>query len=101
MPDFIALRGDTSDRIPGAKGVGPATAASLLTRYGTLEAALNDGRFANQAENLRLYRRLATMDATAAVPKIPDQSPDWRGAAALAQDWGLRALSERFLGLAP
>jgi len=101
VPDFIALRGDTSDRIPGAKGVGPATAASLLTRYGTLEAALKDGRFANQAENLRLYRRLATMDATAAVPKIPDQTPDWRGAAALARDWGLRALSERFLGLAP
>src|SRR5207253_7412756 len=71
VPDFIALRGDTSDKIPGAKGVGPWTAASLLTRYGTLEAALADGRFAAEAENLRLYRRLATMDATAAIPEIP------------------------------
>jgi DNA polymerase-1 len=100
VPDFIALRGDTSDKIPGAKGVGPWTAASLLARYGTLEAALADGRFAAEAENLRLYRRLATMDATAVVPKIPDQLPDWRGAGGLAEEWGLRALSQRFLGLA-
>src|SRR6476646_6246656 len=48
VPDFIALRGDASDKIPGAKGVGPWTAASLLTRYGTLEAALADGRFEAQ-----------------------------------------------------
>jgi DNA polymerase-1 len=99
VPDFIALRGDASDKIPGAKGVGPWTAASLLTRYGTLEAALADGRFTAEAENLRLYRRLATMDAKASIPAIPDQTPDWERAATLAEDWGLRALSERFRGL--
>ena len=36
VPDFIALRGDPSDKLPGAKGVGPKTAASLLAEYGTL-----------------------------------------------------------------
>ncbi len=98
VPDFIALRGDASDKIPGAKGVGPWTAASLLTRYGTLEAALADGRFTAEAENLRLYRRLATMDASAPLPPLPDQPPNWPDAAKLAQNWGLRALSERFGG---
>src|SRR5439155_19349544 len=46
VPDFIALRGDSSDRIPGARGVGPKTAADLLRKYGTLEAALAEGRVA-------------------------------------------------------
>src|SRR5215216_4978488 len=56
VPDFIALRGDSSDRIPGAPGVGPKKAAELLRQYGTLDAALDAGRFAANAENLRLYR---------------------------------------------
>ena len=46
VPDFIALRGDASDKIPGAKGVGPKTAAGLLVKYGSLEKLLAAGRFA-------------------------------------------------------
>src|SRR5215203_3977415 len=64
VPDFIALRGDPSDKIPGAKGVGPVGAATLLRQYATLEDALAAGRFPTQVEDLRLYRRIATMDAT-------------------------------------
>jgi 5'-3' exonuclease, C-terminal SAM fold len=45
VPDFIALRGDSSDKIPGAPGVGATGAATLLQRYGSLEAALSAGRF--------------------------------------------------------
>jgi DNA polymerase-1 len=60
VPDFIALRGDPSDKLPGAKGVGPKTAASVLREYGTLEEALARGRFAKQADRLRLYRSIAT-----------------------------------------
>jgi DNA polymerase-1 len=37
VPDFIALRGDSSDKIPGAAGVGPKGAAALLKKYGSLE----------------------------------------------------------------
>src|SRR5262249_40537032 len=43
VPDFIALRGDPSDKLPGARGVGPVGAANLLHRYATLEQALADG----------------------------------------------------------
>src|SRR5215467_477452 len=68
VPDFIAIRGDPSDKIPGLTGVGPKGAASLLRRYGSLEAALAQGSFAAQAEKLRLYRSIATMDASAPLP---------------------------------
>jgi DNA polymerase I len=95
VTDFIALRGDPSDRIPGARGVGAKTAASLLARYGTLEAALAEGRFEQEAEALRLYRRVATMDAAAPLPPLEDQSPTWGHAAVLAGEWGLTRLAER------
>jgi DNA polymerase-1 len=95
VPDFIALRGDPSDRIPGASGVGPAKAAALLREFGTLEAALAAGRFAAQADDLRLYRRVATLQADAPLPELPDVDPDWAGASALAGSWGLKALSKR------
>src|SRR5207253_3163817 len=65
VPDFIALRGDPSDKLPGAAGVGASGAASLLHKYGTLEALLAAGRFPAYANNLRLFRSLATMDAKA------------------------------------
>ena len=95
VPDFIALRGDPSDRIPGAKGVGAKTAASLLAQYGSLEAALEAGRFPAQAEELRLYRRIATLDASAPLPPLEDQTPAWAEASALADRWGLNQLSQR------
>ena len=95
VPDFIALRGDPSDKIPGAKGVGPKTAATVLQEYGTLEAALAAGRFAAQAEDLRLYRRIATFDASAPLPSLSDQTPTWAEASLLASEWGMKALSER------
>ena len=40
VTDFIALRGDPSDKLPGARGVGPQDATSVLRRYGTLEGAV-------------------------------------------------------------
>jgi 5'-3' exonuclease len=95
VPDFIALRGDPSDKLPGAKGVGPQGAAALLRKYGTLEELLAAGRFPTQADELRLYRRIATMDAAAPLPKLSDQVPTWHKAAALAREWELPRLAER------
>jgi DNA polymerase I len=95
VPDFIALRGDPSDRIPGAPGVGPKSAASLLRQYGTLEAALEAGRFSSIAEQLRLYRRIAAMDADAPLPELRATPPDWARAEAAARELGLGALSRR------
>ncbi len=100
VPDFIALRGDPSDRLPGAKGVGPKTAASLLAEYGSLEAMLEAGRFAAQAEELRLYRRIATLDASAPLPSLADQSPTWAEASSLAEAWGMNALAGRIEAVA-
>ena len=95
VPDFIALRGDPSDKIPGAPGIGEKNAAMLLRKHGTLEALLATGRFAAQADELRLYRRIATMDRSAPLPPLDDQVPDWVGASALARDWEMKALAER------
>ena len=95
VPDFIALRGDPSDRLPGAKGVGPKTAATILKQHGTLEAALEAGRFPQQREELELYRRIATLDASAPLPPLEDQSPTWAEASSLVQSWGLNQLAGR------
>ena len=95
VPDFIALRGDPSDKLPGAPGVGATGAATLLQRYGGLEAALAAGRFPAQAENLRLYRSIATMNKKAPLPSLRSQKPSWDKAAALAREWELNQLASR------
>jgi DNA polymerase-1 len=100
VPDFIALRGDPSDKLPGARGVGPKGAASLLRRHGTLEQILASGQFADQAEELRLYKTIATMDASAPLPGLDDQVPTWANAAALARRWELNRLATRLDALA-
>ena len=99
VPDFIAIRGDPSDKIPGVRGFGPKGAANLLRRYGSLEAALADGRLAAAADKLRLYRSIATMDASAPLPPLPDQTPDWNQAAGLAREWELNRLAVRLAEL--
>jgi DNA polymerase-1 len=95
VPDFIALRGDPSDKIPGARGVGPKTAATLLGEYGTLEAMLEAGRFEAQAEELRLYRRMATLDASAPLPPLEDQTPQWAEASSFMRQLGMNAQADR------
>jgi DNA polymerase-1 len=100
VPDFIALRGDPSDRLPGARGIGVKSAASLLRKHGTLEALLASGRFPVQANDLRLYRRIATMDASAPLPPLRAQKPTWSKAAQLAREWELNRLGDRLSLLA-
>ena len=95
VSDLIALRGDPSDKLPGAPGVGPKTAAAVLREFGSLESALSAGRFAAHAEELLLYRRIASMDASAPLPSLADQTPQWAEASALAKAWGLRGLADR------
>ena len=95
VPDFIALRGDPSDKLPGAPGVGAQGAAVLLRRYGSLDAVLKAGRFARIAEDLRLYRAIATMNKKAPLPSLPGQKPTFAKAAALARKWQLRQLAGR------
>ena len=100
VPDFIALRGDPSDKLPGAAGVGPKKAADVLREYPSLEAALEAGRFSAEAEDLRLYRRIATVDASAPLPPLEDQDPTWAEASTLAREWDLNGLADRLAKLA-
>jgi exodeoxyribonuclease III len=95
VPDFIALRGDPSDKLPGAAGVGPKRAAQLVQRYGTLVGVLEAGLFQTEAKMLRLYRLIATMDAKAPLPLLADQQPTWGSASTFARDWGLNQLADR------
>jgi len=100
VPDFVAIRGDASDRIPGAIGIGAIGAAALLRKYRSLEKAIAAGRLASQGEKLRLYRSIATMDRSAPLPVLRNQKPTWARAAALARDWQLNRLADRLDALA-
>ncbi len=100
VPDLIALRGDPSDKLPGARGIGPKKAADVLREFGSLEAALAAGRFASEAEDLRLYRRIASMDASAPLPPLADQSPTWTEASIFIRGLGLNGLADRLASMA-
>jgi 5'-3' exonuclease len=101
VPDLIALRGDPSDKLPGARGIGPKKAAELLHRYGTLETALADGRFPAEAEDLRLFRRIATMDASAPLPPLRETTPTWVEASLFLDRLGLGGVAGRVAAVAP
>jgi 5'-3' exonuclease len=104
VPDFIALRGDPSDGIPGAKGVGPKTAAELLRRDGSLEAVLEGavretrprlrGELVEHRDELLAYKQIATLQ-DAGVKRPPDRQTDRAGAAAAARERGMNRLAER------
>lgn len=109
VPDFIALRGDPSDGLPGAKGVGPKTAAELLRRHGSLEAVLEHairerrpalrGALIDADEELRAFKDIATL-RDAGVEPPPDRETDWSGAASAARALGMNRLAERLESLA-
>jgi len=63
-------------------------------------SALSAGRFVREADKLRLYRAIATMDRTAPLPPLRNQKPTWGKAAALMRNWQLNKVAERLDGLA-
>jgi DNA polymerase-1 len=104
VPDFIALRGDPSDGLPGAKGIGEKTAAELLQRHGSLDAALEGAvreskptvrkALIDQRDELLAFREIATLqDVNVKLP--PDRPTDFAGAAAAARERGMNRLAER------
>jgi 5'-3' exonuclease len=104
VPDFIALRGDPSDGLPGAKGVGEKTAAELLREHGDLEALLENAirirrpklrdALIGQREELLAFRDIATL-RDAGIEPPPDRETDWAGAAVAARARGMNRLAER------
>ena len=109
VPDFIALRGDPSDGIPGAKGIGEKTAAELLKRHGSLEAALAgaarerparvSGALMDGREQLPMFKQLATLQHVD-VDLPPDTPLDTDAAAAAARERGMERLAKRLERLA-
>jgi 5'-3' exonuclease len=103
VPDFIALRGDPSDGLPGAPGIGPKTAAELLDRYGSLDAviaAAEDQRpriaasLRDHADELLDFREIATL-RPAQVTLPEDQETNLAGGAQAARALGMNRLGER------
>ena len=103
VPDFIALRGDPSDGLPGAKGIGPKTAADLLKRKGDLEHVILGAirekpsvrkALIEQADQLRMFREVATL-RTVAVERVPDRATDFAGGAKAASELGMGRLAGR------
>ncbi|HEY2216043.1 MAG TPA: 5'-3' exonuclease H3TH domain-containing protein [Solirubrobacteraceae bacterium] len=119
VPDLIALRGDPSDGLPGAPGVGAKTAAELLREHGTLEQVLNaahelenkvargDGSMRPRIaaalrehdELLRKFKQIATLQEID-VELPPDGATNFASGAACARELGMRRLAERLDQLA-
>jgi 5'-3' exonuclease len=104
VPDFIALRGDPSDGIPGAKGIGEKGAADLLGRHGSLEAALEGAvresrpsvrrALLEQSDELMRFKEIATLRMVD-VERPGDRPTDLAGAAQAARERGMERLAAR------
>jgi DNA polymerase-1 len=103
VPDFIALRGDPSDGLPGAPGIGPKTAAELLERHGSLERAIAGSlherprvtaALTESADQLRAFKEIATLRPID-VDRPADRETDLAGGAEAARRLGLNRLAER------
>jgi DNA polymerase-1 len=103
VPDFIALRGDPSDGLPGASGIGPKTAAELLARHGSLEGALEHAhterpRIAESLRSadseLRAFKDIAQLRIIE-MPRPPDRATDLPAGARAARELGMNRLAER------
>jgi 5'-3' exonuclease len=108
VPDFIALRGDPSDGLPGAKGIGPKTAADLLRRKGDLEHVILGAirekpsvrrALIEQADELRSFKDIATL-RTIPLERPPDAPTDYARGAKAAAALGMGRLAGRLEELA-
>jgi DNA polymerase-1 len=108
VTDFIALRGDPSDGLPGAPGIGAKTAAELLNRYGPLEEVLRVARADDSDMRLRTalalgeneellldFKRIATLVAITGITQPADRPTDFAGGARAAEELGMRQLATR------
>jgi DNA polymerase-1 len=98
VPDYKALAGDASDKIPGAKGIGPKAAAALLLKYGTLEATLaarTDTISPAIADQLRVFKHIVVMQVDIDVELPETAPPNWPAAAAALRKLGALNSAER------
>jgi 5'-3' exonuclease len=113
VSDFIALRGDPSDGLPGAPGIGAKTAAELLNRYGSLEEVLrvagaddSDMRLrtaitlSENAELLLTFKEIATLVPIDGIVRPPDRMTDFAAGGHMARELGMKQLATRLEKLA-
>jgi len=98
IPDFKALSGDPSDKIPGIKGIGPKSAAALLLQHGTLENALASWGKPDQIELAMKFKEVATMKPDVSVT-LPAGDVDWKSGAEAVRQVGANALADRLASL--
>jgi 5'-3' exonuclease len=111
VTDFIALRGDPSDGLPGAPGIGAKTARDLLVRHGSLESALAtvqqsvtaerpriSAALREHADRLRTFKEIATLRRID-VQRPPDAVTDFAAGGRAARELGMRGLAKRLEGM--
>jgi DNA polymerase-1 len=104
VPDYIALRGDPSDGIPGAPGIGEKKAADLLQRHGDLETAIASAlrerparvcaALRDNEDELRAFKEIATLRRVK-LKRPRDKKTDLKGGARAARERGMNRLAER------
>ena len=100
VPDFKALSGDSSDKIPGLRGVGPKSAAALLLKHGSLEGVLESWGRPEDVELALKFREVARMRPDIPVELPETGPPDWQGGAAALRVLGANNLADRIAGFA-
>jgi 5'-3' exonuclease len=107
VSDFIALRGDPSDGLPGAPGIGAKTARDLLVRHGSLEGALAavqqsvtaerprvSSALREHAEQLRVFQEIATLRHIE-LERPANHVTDFAAGARAARELGMNGLAKR------
>jgi DNA polymerase I len=109
VPDFVGLKGDTSDNIPGVPGIGDKTASQLLQEWGDLEGVLHNidaisgakrkQNLSEHAEAARISKRLATaqreIELDIDLNGVAAREPDRSALRATFREFELRAPLER------
>jgi DNA polymerase-1 len=94
VPCFKALAGDSSDKIPGAQGIGPKSAASLLLRHGSLDGVLESWARPGENAQILMFREIVRMRPEVPVT-LPTGPPDWPAGAKAVRALGLDGLADR------
>ncbi len=109
IPDFVGLKGDTSDNIPGVPGIGEKTASQLIQEHGSLEGVLDNidkisgakrkENLTEHADNARISKQLATavrdVELDVDFDKLIARSPDRSRLRETFREFELRAPLER------
>lgn len=111
--DYATLRGDASDGLPGAKGIGEKTAATLIANYGDLDGILQAAHddstplkpgvrasLLGHEDYLKKARKVVTVRSDAKLPKslaVPSAVADVEALTELVNEWGIATHVNRLL----